>query len=264
MPRAPFIYDPKYHNSFCEQGEEMVEDLLRVAPTFAAVTDRIFPVEMQKEAAERCFGRFKKEWLTQKDDQSERLHMLLGKGMTKSKKYFQTNRLFGRLVPASYNRTAAPRISTKGSTFHGMKKNMLLKVIQDLSQDREAVFVDIDMGAAHTRIARYLRSDPESQLDSSLKDPMFWGTQIQKAKPSFEENGVYIDEKAIKRILKVGLYTSMNGGNPVSEERLLFNIAMNAESYINKEGISSRAELKENPIFRSTRNCFESFHKHKV
>jgi len=43
---------------------------------------------------------------------------------SKVKKYFKTNRRFDNLVPVSYKRTIAPRLSTLGSTFYEILKTL--------------------------------------------------------------------------------------------------------------------------------------------
>jgi hypothetical protein len=124
-------------------------------------------------------------------------------------------------------------ISTSGSTFHGMKKSLLLSILKEISEKYPAIFVDLDMSAAHTRIARYLLADPNSQLDSALKDDLFWATQITNLMPIFESANIELNPKILKKILKVGLYTSLNGGNPASPER--FRANLNASDYIEKD-----------------------------
>ena len=85
------------------------------------------------------------------------------------------------------------------------------------------------MSAAHTRIAKILSRKPESLLEYSLKNPEFWNTQVNKQKVYFTEAGFLIPDKYIKNIFKVGLYTSLNGGNPTSEAIILSNLTTNCE-----------------------------------
>lgn len=84
-----------------------------------------------------------------------------------SKKYFETKRKFERLSPVLYKRTHAPRLTTTGNTFHGMKKELLLKVLKRMSTNRKVAFIDFDLSAAHTRIAKFLLSNDKSELSRS-------------------------------------------------------------------------------------------------
>lgn len=90
---------------------------------------------------------------------------------------------------------------------------MLLGILEQLSLIKNTVFVDIDIGACHTRIARYLQSQDRTDLEGALKDPQFWAAQINLVKPVFKDKSVDVNDKTIKSILKVGLYTSLNGAN---------------------------------------------------
>jgi hypothetical protein len=54
----------------------------------------------------------------------------------------------------------------------------------------------------------------------------------------------------VKKLLKVALYTSLNGGNPSGPERMLDNIALNLGSYLHKKNISGKTEeIKTDPIW---------------
>lgn len=235
----------------------MVDDLLKTTPIFASGFNKVFPLSFQKETADCSFLKLKKEWQQTKLKPSVNLQELLDE--KPGKKYFETNRNFGPLVPTTYHRTEAPRISTKGSTFHGMKKNLEIEILNQLTLKRNAVFVDIDMGAAHTRVARRLLSRSDSQLDKSLKDPEFWNTQIKLAKPFFEERRVTLQDKEIKKILKVALYTSMNGGNPTSDARLLKNLSDNAGRYIDEQGLSNVIDIRESELYKAAGKCLSEF-----
>lgn len=98
--------------------------MLEVSPTFNAVFNKVFEENYQKEIAYSCFEEKRQESISEKDQRnilSRVSEMFEGGG----KKYFETNRQFNQLVPTNYHRTNAPRISAKGSTFHGMKKSLL-------------------------------------------------------------------------------------------------------------------------------------------
>lgn len=79
-----------------------------------------------------------------------------------SKKDFETERKFKRLVPVQYKRTQAPRLSAKGNFFYGMKKNLLFAILVELSKKKLVIFIDLDLSAAHSRIQRYLLDNQNS------------------------------------------------------------------------------------------------------
>ena len=83
--------------------------------------------------------------------------------------------------------------------------------------------------------------------------PNFWGEQIAHFKPIYERYGVPIEDKLIKKILKVGVYTSLNGGNPASHDRIFDNLSENAGAYLPKDAIEKA------PVYLATKEILESF-----
>ena len=163
------------------------------------------------------------------------------------------------MVPNIYKRTKSPRLATQGNTFFGMKKELLIQSLRFLSAAYDMVFIDFDLSAAHTRIARYLLHNRESELDKSLSDPQFWGSRIKSLKPYFQEADILLDDKSIKKLLKVGLYTSLNGGNPLNEKRLIVNIALNATEYLQQNQIKDEETIMNSKIFLALKKAFENF-----
>lgn len=264
VPERPFIYNPcSSPSSFAYQGEEMIENMLKVAEIFYRRFEQLFPVETQAEIAKSQFEIMSKQYredMAQQSDLQVVAKFFASKPDGKlNKKYFETNRKFSSLVPSSYHRTKAPRISTTGSTFHGMKKTLLIKILQELSLRKKIVFIDVDMSAAHTRVARYLLSNEESNLNKSLSDEEFWPTVIQKHKPEFLQADINLADKEIKKVLKVGLYTSMNGGNPTSEDRLVDNITNNLDSYLKESKILTVDDLLSSKLFKVVRDVLANF-----
>lgn len=258
MDKENFIYNPVRPCKFSFIGETMVKETLKVSPNFSHYFDKIFPPDLQKAVAYKNFENLRKEYFESKMQNSNVTEEIDVKGGKGGKKYFETNRKFNRLVPITYHRTTAPRISASGSTFHGMKKNFLIENLKDLSKNANVAFIDFDMSAAHSRIARYLLSKP-GFMDASLKDPEFWGTQVSRLRCFYDQMNIDLPDKNVKKILKVGLYSSMNGGNPISDERMLSNLQDNAEGYITKEGLSDVDLIKTSPIWGATRKMLEGF-----
>jgi hypothetical protein len=144
-----------------------------------------------------------------------------------------------------------------------MKKNFLIEILKKLTIEKpEFAFVDVDFSAAHTRIARYLLFEFESELDKSLEDPNFWEIQVNNARTHFEQQNLDLTDKTIKKLLKVGLYTSLNGGNPTSKGRMIDNLFLNAEKEVlNSKDIDLQSieTFYTSKIYRATEDCFNSF-----
>lgn len=121
------------------------------------------------------------------------------------------------------------------------------------------MFVDLDMSAAHTRIARFMLADSQSDLERALKDIQFWDSQMDHLESFLKERQVDLPRKNFKKILKVALYTSLNGGNPLSVDRLVSNLSINAEEYINKNGISTFDDLISSSLYKAMTEVIQSF-----
>lgn len=259
LPERNFVYTPQAPNSFSYQGEDMVSNLLKIAPLFKRRFDQLFPIELQKEIHKEKFEELK--LLYNKEIAEQSVLRAVTKYMDEdgkvNKKYFETKRTFETLVPASYKRTEAPRISTKGNTFHAMKKSLLIEIVKELSIRSSAVFIDVDMSAAHTRIGRFLLSDEDSDLNKALSDAEFWPSVVSKYKDRFAQ--VLVNEKQVKKILKVGLYTSMNGGNPVGDKRLIANITSNLIDTLDELNIRTPEALMSSSLFKITREVLDDF-----
>lgn len=141
-----------------------------------------------------------------------------------------------------------------------MKKDLVFEILKQMSVQRRITFVDVDMSAAHTRIARYLLSKEDSQLDKALKDEAFWSTQIQgeplffKVEPSnFRKNDQKNFESWFVYVIK------LNGGNPVSTERLVENLPLNARNSLENAKFKSLNDLKEDSIFLAATRALENF-----
>lgn len=224
------VYTPRRANSFAGQGEMMVEGLIKATPGFYKMFNSIYPVPFQSNTAHKYFDPMHELAI---------VDVPVGKPKDlKDMKYYEVNRKFYNLVSPQYIRSKAPRITTKGSTFHGMKKDLKYNILKELSKYGYKM-VDCDMSACHSRVAASLLLKENSQIRSSLEDDNFWGRQVKIFGPFYNEYGVMIPDAIIKKILKVMLYTSLNGGNPGSEARLIDNLSKNASEYL------AQMELKD-------------------
>jgi hypothetical protein len=220
LPRSSFIYNPTQFNPFAFQGEEMVLGTIEESKKWSEAFEKWFPYEVQEKVFNFVFQKNKKEW----ELANPELVASKKDGSRVGCKYYETNRKFTGLVPKQYNRTAAPRLSSKGSTFQGMKKDLLMEIIRLLSLTRKIlIFIDIDMSACHSRIATALQPLPfdKTELYQLVHTPNFWATQVDPGIEGLKARGIEIDPKTLKKILKVFVYTAFNGGNPLSEGRLL-------------------------------------------
>lgn len=168
--------------------------------------------------------------------------------------YFRTKRTFNSLVPMEYKRTPlAPRLTVKGNSFHGMNKALLIKIVQKLTEMNKQMFVlELDMSACHSRVASSLLP-PNNELNKLLTKSHFWETQVNEFLPLYKNEGIEMNFKMLKRILKVFLYTSLNGGNPASQERLIDNLTGNAMEILPKN------HLTKSKVFTITKAIAEDF-----
>jgi hypothetical protein len=61
-----------------------------------------------------------------------------------------------------------------------------------MSSKADVAFMDVDMSCAHSKIARFLISDPNSVFGYSLKDPHFWATQVKNLENFYKESNIDI------------------------------------------------------------------------
>lgn len=240
----------------------MVHELLSAAPAFHDLFNSLIPAVQQQELASAQFLKQRALYY----DQISANEFLTAKDK-KDRGYFTVNRKFSTLVPSFYKRTVAPRITTTGSTFHGMKKQLQLELLKELTATHggpytitpPVCFIDIDMSACHSRVAAYLMYDTASQISLSLEDAGFWKRQIEWATPFFESNGVDLSPEEIKKMLKVMLYTSLNGGNPSSESRLIDNIGNNAKAYLLREKLDTPLLIENSTLYAATYQAASQF-----
>ena len=145
VPLTDLNYFPYRQNFFSERGEAMVTSLIEIGPQIASIFRDLVSLEKQRETALEEFNSLKG---TSADKPGK-------KGKTG---YFRVNRKFTSLVPSQYNRCKdAPRLSVKGSTFHGMAKPLLIRIVKKLTHENHRLKIcDFDMSAAHSRIANSL------------------------------------------------------------------------------------------------------------
>ena len=138
-------YSPKRTNTFSIQGEEMVKSLMLVGSIVFEDFAKIISLEEQRELAISNFESLKGT----KFDKP---------GKKGNPGYFRTKRTFNSLVPMEYHRTPlAPRLTSKGNSFHGMNKSLLIEIVKGLtSSHTQALVIELDMSACHSRVASSL------------------------------------------------------------------------------------------------------------
>ena len=70
VPERTFIYNPCSSSSFAYQGEEMIENMLKVAEIFYRRFEQLFPVETQEEIAKSQFEIMSKQYKEEMAQQS--------------------------------------------------------------------------------------------------------------------------------------------------------------------------------------------------
>lgn len=98
--------------------------------------------------------------------------------------------------------------------------------------------LELDMSACHSRVASSLMP-PNSELKKALTDSNFWEVQVNQFLSLYSTEGIEMTFKILFNILKVFLYTSLNGGNPASEERLIDNLTGNAMELLPKNSLTT-------------------------
>lgn len=241
VPQRPIAYSPKRLNLFSIQGQQMVESLAAVGPLAFKDFAQQVNIDAQRKLAIETFESLKG---TKFDKPGKKGN--LG--------YFRTKITFDSLVPMEYKRTPlAPRLTAKGNSFHGMNKALLIKIVQKLTEMNQQMFVlELDMSACHSRVASSLLP-PNSELNKLLTKSKFWETQVNEFLPLYTNEGIEMNLKMLKRILKVFLYTSLNGGNPASQERLIDNLTGNAMEILPKDN------LTKSKVFTITKGIAEDF-----
>jgi hypothetical protein len=256
-----FQYSPRRTNDFAIDGERMVRHLRNIGPVVYFVFLPLFPLNAQIELATSVFESLKGT----KYDKA---------GKKGQKGYFRTYRSFNSLVPERYERTPnAPRLTAEGNSFHGMNKVLLIKIVKEMTKTlKDYMVLELDMSACHSRVAASLL--PEGNLlNQALSATNFWTEQTNKYIQQYHSHNIDIDNKTLKKIFKVALYTALNGGNPAGQERLMDNLMGNAIDLLPKNKISqssfysiTRQILEEFPLLKEVRDlnklCYEQIGEH--
>ena len=246
IPYRGFSYDPCYRSDFSVRGQTMVESLLTVAPCFNKLSSQYLPVYEMAELTNEIYADMQSQlavlnFITSPAEREELLRSLrLESGKTG---YFRSKRRFTNVVPKAYYRTNAPRLSVKGSTLHGMHVDLKRNVLIGASLHTDCSFLDLDLGAAHAAVATSFLSS-RSVLAKVLSVPNFWDTQVTEFQPRFKG---LITSSELRKILKIGLYTALNGGTPYSERRLTETLKGTASKSIG--GLKDPAAITKLPIY---------------
>lgn len=105
--------------------------------------------------------------------------------------------------------------------------------------DDNLIFIDIDIQSAHSHFAAKLAGE-DSIINSLVTNKTIWKDKINDVRDQFLKHN--IEDKIIKNIIKIGVYGTLNGGNPVGETILNENII--EEFFGNKED-NIKLELKK-------------------
>ena len=232
----------------------MVEDLLKVSGSFRGIFSRLIPEEAQAKVSNDIYAEYQKA-ISSGSSTYPFIADRLEEGFRFQ--YFKSRRSFSHLVSDRYRRTCAPRLTTNGSTFHGMNKILVEGISISLTETFPVQFIELDMGAAHARVAAFLQGK-SSPLHESLNDLNFWDQQTELLIKRVVLEAPRMNAKYLRKMLKVSVYTSLNGGNPASDERLCDNFELNAKTIFSAVG-EDKAQLMLTPEFKSMKQVLSEF-----
>lgn len=283
LPYYPLIYSPQSFCKFSLQGETMVKELLEISPFFHETFNKIVDPDDQKRIATESFNKMKALFL---EREAKRLSLettvannnnnlnfrkeMLAKaakedGLSPSggKPFYLTKRSYSLLTPAKYKRTEAPRISATGNTLHGMKKDLSGKILKEIiremrEDDLEYSIMDLDMSAAHARFAVALQGSRKSELFNAVEySGKFWDEKASYFHELISKAEIPLDKKQVRAMLKVALYTSLNGGNPFSEARMYKNLTDQNQSITLP--FSSSSEFVKSDLYLDMKSILSQF-----
>lgn len=113
-----------------------------------------------------------------------------------------------------------------------MIKAFLVEIVKEITKsNKNFLVIEFDMSACHSRVAASLLQKG-NLLETALTAEDFWKNQVDTFHPQYISKGIDINKKTLKRMLKVSLYTALNGGNPASHDRLVDNLSSNAIEFL--------------------------------
>lgn len=269
IPPRKFTYDPTSFCDFSNIGESLVKDLINKTPSFYQNFNRFIPVSEQKQILDDCFRIGKSNYFEERNlflnspilGEIEKIeeNELQKNGKRDSKPFFEKNMKFRSFAAPWYKRTLAPRLTTEGGTFHGMKKEMVNQALIKSTERLDGTFIDLDLSACHANVASAVKNDSRSQLYQlvNIKGGNFWSDHALVYQKQLASKGVEVDLKQLRSILKVAFYTSLNGGNPFSEKRLASNLKDNAPDQLKR--FSSIQEFSNSESCKTIREVISNF-----
>lgn len=189
------------------------------------------------------------------------------------RKFYETKRKYTHLVPLIYKRTRAPRITATGSTLHGMKKDLssskAFKGLEDAVILKQTIgyfqqkgyhfsIIDLDMSAAHARFAIALQKSKETQLyQAVVNSGKFWDEKAEHYHKLIEAKSINLTRQNVRAMLKVALYTTLNGGNPLGVPRLFKSLEDQNECLIG--GFTTLEEFEKSTLYSDLKGIFNGF-----
>jgi len=218
------VYDPTVFCPYAIVGELMIKLLFDLQPLCKEwFNEWVIDQKSEELLVNSIFLVHRQRW-----EETQTYSSL--KKKQKAQPYQGKNIVFTGMVPSKYRFCEnSPRLRNIEfeTTLFGAKKFMCIDSYKILTANQpSSLILELDMSACHTRAATLLdHSGTLSQeLIKALSTPNFWGDQIAffdslgLLDPLQENfNLTYAD---VKSGLKRGLYTSLNGGNPLSTKNL--------------------------------------------
>lgn len=290
LPNHPVSYHPQSPCWFAPKGERMVEALVETSPQFHSIFNTLIPLEEQVGFMKRSFSVKSGEWhaeqarklaaeaanptlaanrkLQEQIDAEILAANIARTGKVpdqkqKGKKYYETNRKFVSMLPPIYRRSLAPRLTATGSTLHGMKKDLANPILKESllyfkRRNLSYSYLDLDMSAAHARFAVVLQQRRDSELrEAVIEGGAFWDSRTEIFHKKLSDVGVEIEKKQLRGMLKVMLYTPLNGGEPLGLNNLFKNFSDNAPQLIKQ--FSSKDEFYKSEFYKKSTSVFNTF-----
>lgn len=212
MFNANLIHNPKRKDSNLQKFQQYSEEMIAFAkasnwPGSNLILEFSTP-KIQNEIFYGWLNKLKPEFVGQT-------------GKKGKQNWWETEKNFKSLIPLEYRWTKAPRLSVKGVTINGVKKPLKRACLYTLAcADNNFIIVDLDMRSAHSFIAAKLAGE-SSLINELIHNKSIWQDKIEEIKNEFPN---YITNKNLKDTLKIGVYGTLNGGNPLGDQILDDNI----------------------------------------
>lgn len=218
------IHNPKRGDDSLRMMQGMTEEMVAFAKASGLPAFKFLEKIITKKVQDTIFYEWIDKLRPEFTDES---------GKKGKQNWWESKRNFDSLIPKEYRWTKAPRLSVKGVTLNGTKKPLKRACLMTICQaNKDFVIIDLDMRSAHGFVAAKLAGE-DSVIQSLVKNTNLWKEKIAEIRGDFPSD---ITDKQLKMALKIGVYGTLNGGNPIGDQILDDNIM---------EGVFSKLKDKQ-------------------